>query len=264
MAYFKLLISKDEGAPLKTRILFSKMIRFAVITSAFFSLFACAFFPSGSKLSTSGEPLNTKKVFPETSQVLLVTDDSFLFFTSRKVYALEKHDFSWRQAMEPMNAVIGRNGFAPPGEKREGDGRTPSGTYRLGMVFGYADSVVTKMPYRQTLADDLWVDDPNAPDYNRWVKQNQTQATSYEKMRRDDDLYKYGMVIDYNSTPVMKGYGSAIFFHVWAGPESTTAGCIAVSEANILKILAWLDPSANPVILINPDLMTTGEISDEK
>jgi L,D-peptidoglycan transpeptidase YkuD (ErfK/YbiS/YcfS/YnhG family) len=152
-----------------------------------------------------------------------------------------------------MNAVVGRSGFAPVGEKREGDGRTPSGLYRLGTTFGYAESAVTKMPYRQALADDLWIDDPKAPDYNNWVKQGQTRATSYEKMRRNDNLYQYGIVIAYNTYPVIKNHGSAIFIHVWADAESTTAGCVAVSEEDILKILAWLNPEANPVILINPE-----------
>ncbi|RPH87979.1 MAG: hypothetical protein EHM66_01880, partial [Deltaproteobacteria bacterium] len=138
-------------------------------------------------------------------------------------------------------------------EKREGDGRTPSGLYRLGTAFGNAESAVTKMPYRQALADDLWIDDPNAPDYNSWVKQGQTRATSYEKMRRDDDLYQYGIVIAYNTHPVIKNHGSAIFIHVWAGAESTTSGCVAMSEEDILKILVWLNPEANPVILINPE-----------
>jgi L,D-peptidoglycan transpeptidase YkuD (ErfK/YbiS/YcfS/YnhG family) len=186
------------------------------------------------------------------NQALLVTDESFLFFPSSRVYVLEKRDFTWRQAMPPIDAVVGRNGFAPPGEKREGDGRTPSGLYRLGTVFGYAESVITKMPYRQSLADDLWIDEPNALDYNRWVKQSQTQAASYEKMRRNDDLYKYGIVIEYNSHPVVRDHGSAIFFHIWVSANSTTSGCVAVSEDNILRILAWLNPAANPVILINP------------
>ncbi|MCG6533959.1 MAG: L,D-transpeptidase family protein [Syntrophales bacterium LBB04] len=123
--------------------------------------------------------------------------------------------------------------------------------YRLDTP-GY-ESINTKMPYRQALADDLWVDDPEAPDYNQWVKQSETSAASYEKMKRDDDQYKYGIVIEYNTDPVIKGHGSAIFFHVWKGESSTTAGCVAVSEEDIRKILNWLDPAAKPVIPINPD-----------
>lgn len=108
------------------------------------------------------------------------------------------------------------------------------------------------MPYRQARADDLWVDDPNAPDYNRWVRQSKTRAASYEKMRRDDNLYKYGVIVEYNTHPVVKGHGSAIFLHVWKGPGSTTAGCVAVSEEDILKIFTWLNPADNPAIVINP------------
>lgn len=225
-------------------------LRFFLIMTVVLSLSACLMRPSIPDRMQSTTPAGLSE---NISQVLLVADESFLFFTSQKVYALEKYNRVWRQAMEPMDAVIGRNGFAPQGEKREGDGRTPSGLYRMGTAFGYPESVVTKMPYRQSLADDVWIDDPADPDYNRWVKQNQTKAASYEKMKRDDDLYKYGLVIEYNTDPIVKHHGSAIFFHIWAGARSTTAGCVAVSEKSILKILAWLNPAANPVILINPD-----------
>lgn len=106
------------------------------------------------------------------------------------------------------------------------------------------------MPYRQALADDIWIDDVNSDDYNRWIKKGTTQAKSYEKMRRDDNLYKYGIVIEYNTNPVVKGYGSAIFFHVWGGENITTEGCVAVSEENIIKIIEWLNPQAEPLIIM--------------
>lgn len=237
---------------MKRRCLFGKIVRFTVLTITVLALAACAYFPSPNKIKADALLSADKNVPPDTRQVLLVVDDTFLFLTSRKVYALQRADSTWREARAPMDAVVGRNGFAPPGEKREGDGRTPSGLYRLGTVFGYAESAATKMPYRQAAADDLWVDDIHAADYNRWVKQSETRAASFEKMRRDDDLYKYGVVIEYNTDPVVKGHGSAIFMHVWAGAGSTTAGCVAVSEEDILSILAWLDPAARPVILINP------------
>ncbi len=237
---------------MKRRCLFGKIVRFTALTITVLALAACAYFPSPNKIKTDALLSVDKNVPPDTRQVLLVVDDTFLFLTSRKVYALERADSAWREARAPMDAVVGRNGFAPPGEKREGDGRTPSGLYRLGTVFGYAESVATKMPYRRAGADDLWVDDIHAADYNRWVKRSETRAASFEKMRRDDDLYKYGVVIEYNTDPIVKGHGSAIFMHVWAGAGSTTAGCVAVSEEDILGILAWLDPAARPVILINP------------
>ena len=223
---------------------------FFLALAAFLSLAACA----AHTAVTDRLALYAQTVRAENAgQILLVTDESSLFLTSHKINLLEKMDSSWRQAMAPMDAVIGRNGFAEPGAKREGDGRTPSGLFRLKTAFGYPPSAPTQMPYRQMLEGALWIDDQNDPDYNRLIRQNQTQAASYERMKRDDDLYQYGIVIEYNTDPVIKGLGSAIFLHIWAGANSTTAGCVAASEGDILKILGWLNPEKHPVMIINPD-----------
>lgn len=184
-----------------------------------------------------------------SSQALIVTNNcSQSPFVN--VFLLKKNDGQWEYVGKSMSGVIGKKGFAVPGKKREGDGKSPSGIFALQTAFGYNESIRTKMPYRQALADDLWVDDIHADDYNRWVKKDQTKAVSYEKMKRDDDLYKYGFVIEYNTAPVVKGHGSAIFFHIWRGENIPTEGCVAVSEDNILKILAWLDPQASPLIIM--------------
>jgi len=167
------------------------------------------------------------------------------------VYLLQKHKDQWKLFSEPMEASVGRNGIAPLGEKREGDGRTPAGIFLIKRTFGYNAAINAKIPYRQVLDDDLWVDDPNAPDYNKWVKRTETSAASFEKMKRADYQYKYGIIIEYNTDPVIKGHGSAIFLHVWKEKNSPTAGCVAVSEKNMIKILSWLDPDANPIILID-------------
>ena len=242
-----------ESSAGKKRNFPGKALRLAVLASLLVSLVACASLPSTPGARKAAELPSVEKMASDFSQLLLVKEESFFFLHSRKIYALEKTDSGWRQAMEPMDAVIGRNGFAPAGEKREGDGRTPSGLYALGLVFGYAQTVPTKMPYRQALADDVWVDDPDAPDYNRWVRKSETRARSYEMMRREDDLYQYGIVIEYNTQPVVRNYGSAIFLHIRAGAGTQTAGCVAVSGEDMMKILAWLDPQARPVILLNPD-----------
>jgi len=180
-----------------------------------------------------------------SSQVLLVRNTNPTLYAVQ-VIALEKSNGRWQRPFALLEGVIGRNGFAPPGEKREGDGRTPSGIFLLGTVFGYASSFPTKMPYRQAGADDLWVDDAEAPDYNRWVTRGTTQAASFERMRRDDDLYKLGIVVEYNTNPVIKGYGSAIFFHLWRGKGIATEGCIALLEEDLARLVRWLDPAARP------------------
>jgi L,D-peptidoglycan transpeptidase YkuD (ErfK/YbiS/YcfS/YnhG family) len=190
------------------------------------------------------------KIHPVQQIIFVTNTDPSSSLVS--IYALEKDMGKWRVVLGPIKGNIGRNGFAAFGLKREGDGKTPSGIYPLGTVFGYAPSIDTGMPYRQATKDDFWVDDVNSPFYNRWVT-GDVGAASVEKMRREDDLYKYGVVVEYNTNPVVKGYGSAIFFHVWRGEGKPTAGCVAMSEEAILKFLAWLDPEKKPITVMGTE-----------
>jgi L,D-peptidoglycan transpeptidase YkuD (ErfK/YbiS/YcfS/YnhG family) len=193
-----------------------------------------------------------KSKISDSSQVLLVTNDC-PSSVSVKITILEKNDRKWTKVRAPMKGVIGKNGFAKYNEKREGDGCTPSGVFSLQRTFGYGDSIRSKMPYRQILSDDLWIDDSNAADYNRLVKKAETRALSFEIMKRDDNLYKYGIIIEYNTDPVIKGRGSAIFIHIWRGENVPTAGCVAVSEKNMIKILEILNPKAKPLIIMGTE-----------
>ena len=216
----------------------------------FYSLYASVFVTDAHSIDIEAKAASFK--INKSSQLLLVTNNHSSSFVV-KVSALEKQGGKWEKVWESFNGVIGKNGFAKPGEKREGDGKTPSGIFSLKTTFGYNELIKTKMPYRQASPDDLWIDDVNAEDYNRWVKKDDTQAVSYERMKRDDNLYKYGIIIEYNTNPVIKSYGSAIFFHVWRGGNMATEGCVAVSEENIIRILSWLDPQATPLIIMGAE-----------
>jgi L,D-peptidoglycan transpeptidase YkuD (ErfK/YbiS/YcfS/YnhG family) len=224
------------------------IIRLFSVLLSIISVTACFLIPSAHKFDPSAFFKFQSNKFDKSAQIILVVDNSSFFFTRTTLYAMEKRGDNWMMACSPFNAVIGKNGFAPAGEKREGDGKTPSGIYPLKMTFGYDANIITKMPYRQALADDIWVDDPQADDYNQWTKIQETKAASYEMMKREDDQYKYCIVIEYNTDPVIKGNGSAIFLHIWKGEGLPTAGCVAVSEEDIIKILDWLDPTASPLI----------------
>jgi L,D-peptidoglycan transpeptidase YkuD (ErfK/YbiS/YcfS/YnhG family) len=186
----------------------------------------------------------------ESGQLIFATnrDSSSSLVT---IHALEKNNGVWHLVFAPFTGSIGGKGFAAIDKKREGDGKSPSGIFPLGIAFGYGPSVVTKMPYRQATDDDFWVDDVNSEDYNKWVK-DKPNAASWEKMKRDDDQYKYGVVIEYNMHPVVKGKGSAIFLHVWKHGESTL-GCVSMSEEMVLKILGWLDPVKKPLIIMGTE-----------
>lgn len=158
---------------------------------------------------------------------------------------------AWTPVLAPIPVNIGRNGFAEPNHKKEGDGKTPTGLYKIGTSFGYHPEAQTGLDYKQVFEDDFWIDDPESAQYNRWVK-GVPQAKSFERLKRNDNLYEYGIVIEYNTNPVVPGAGSAIFIHLWRGENKPTAGCVSMSKKNIIKLRRWLDRNQNPYIWLNP------------
>ncbi len=242
------------GKKLKPSRFKSKAIPFLFIITIFPVLFSCTTY--GVRESVPSVKVNrfVKKFIArhtaqlgESKQLIFVTNrDSSSYLVT--VRAVERDNDVWQIVLPEFAGSIGEKGFAPIGDKREGDGKSPSGIFPLGIAFGYDPSVATKMPYRQATEDDFWADDANSEDYNQWVK-GKPNAASREKMRRDDDQYKYGVVIEYNTNPIMKGNGSAIFLHVWkdGGP---TLGCVSMPEEMVLRILGWLDSAKKPLIIM--------------
>lgn len=216
-------------------------IVFNLLLTAVLMLTGCAAQTSGSA-SLAGTVI--------TGDQLLVAVAASRDSSMAQVYALERTSSGWVLRVGPLPGIIGRNGFAPPGEKREGDGRVPTGLFALESAFGYAASINSRMPYQQATENDLWVDDVTSPDYNSWVKRGETSATSFEVMRLPDNRYRHGLVVGYNRHPVVKGAGSGIFVHAWLEEGYTTSGCVALDETELIRILAWLDPARTPQILM--------------
>lgn len=190
----------------------------------------------------------TAHVSDSVSQLILVYNEQ-AENPQAKLFTLKKDKEDWSIVLGPIPAGIGKNGFAAPGKKLEGDGKSPIGIFKLGHLFSYQDAVITKMPYSQTTSDDKWIDHPESADYNQHVR-GQTSAKSYENLKLNSDHYKYCMVIEYNTNPVIKGKGSAIFFHLRMSTDEATTGCVAVSEPEMLQILKWLDPAKHPMIIM--------------
>jgi L,D-peptidoglycan transpeptidase YkuD (ErfK/YbiS/YcfS/YnhG family) len=166
---------------------------------------------------------------------------------------LEKKNNSWNMVTASMKAGIGRNGFANPGEKREGDKKSPTGLFRLGQLFCYDNTVSSKMPFIQTTAGDKWIDDPESPDYNRFIR-GTTAAKSWENMKLRSNEYYYCMVIEYNVSPVVKGMGSAIFLHLSQGDTPNAgAGCVIIQQKDMEWLLNWMTPESNPSILMGTE-----------
>jgi zinc D-Ala-D-Ala dipeptidase len=170
---------------------------------------------------------------------------------------------------EPVRAAVGRSGLgwgtglhADPRmdgpAKREGDGRAPAGVFRLSSAFGYAAAAEVpwiRLPYVRADPSIECVDDLRSRFYNRRVDRDtiaQPDWTSHEELRREDELYEWGVWVDHNSAPSAPGGGSCIFLHVWGGPGVATSGCTAMAEGDLRALLAWLDPRARPVLVQLP------------
>jgi L,D-peptidoglycan transpeptidase YkuD (ErfK/YbiS/YcfS/YnhG family) len=168
--------------------------------------------------------------------------------TTATLTAYERTAEGWRQALGPWPAYLGTGGLAPPGEKREGDGRTPSGVYGFDFLFGVAPDPGVKFPYRRVSSRSIvWADDPSSPLYNTWVDLDRQRAGTDPEPMYNRPAYDHGAVIAYNSTRT-PGLGSAIFLHVSTG--GPTAGCVSLPAQQLVEILRWLDPVRDPRIVL--------------
>jgi L,D-peptidoglycan transpeptidase YkuD (ErfK/YbiS/YcfS/YnhG family) len=163
------------------------------------------------------------------------------------VQRFERARDGWHE-LGTMAAMVGRSGIVAATAKREGDGGTPAGVHTIGPAFGYAATCATKLAYRQATAQDWWIDEPGSPAYNTWVTGK--PAVSAEAMRRDDAQYELGAVLGWNTSPVVPGRGSAIFLHVWQGPDEPTSGCVALARSDVATLLAWLDAGRDPRVVV--------------
>lgn len=198
-----------------------------------------------------GESLDSVAAATAASNQLVYVDPSPASLTqAATVYAVQRTVLGWQLALAPIPANVGRNGIAPPWEKREGDGRTPAGLFPLRQAFGSLLPPKSGLPYRQVMSQDLWVDDVQSPDYNRWVWRGETTAGSFEELANYDPLYSYALVLEYNNAPVVRDLGSAIFMHVERAPGAPTSGCVSLPREGLLRVVEWLDPAAKPQLLI--------------
>lgn len=135
--------------------------------------------------------------------------------------------------------TIGKAGFAAPGEKREGDNKTPQGVFPLRPGFYRPDKFFTApvsgVPLAALSEKDGWCDDPVSPAYNTRVIA--PFSASHEKLWRDDRIYDIIIPLGYNDSEIIPGAGSAIFFHLSRPDGKGTEGCIAVSRQDMLAIL---------------------------
>lgn len=142
-----------------------------------------------------------------------------------------------------LPVALGRGGIKA--NKREGDGATPRGRFRLLRLWWRADRLprpATRLPARRIRPNDGWCEDPDDRRYNRPVKL--APESNADRLWRDDRLYDFIVELDHNTHPRIKNRGSAVFIHVARPGLTPTAGCVALPAKELRNLLARLPRGA--------------------
>ncbi len=213
---------------------------------------------------------NGSPIPDSSSQIIMVITD-YTKSSKGVLTCFERNDKNskWKMSyLQKIPVVLGTNGLGwgrglnkipdildfPI--KKEGDGRSPAGIFKLSSVFGYKKKEKMKnlkMPYTHINEMTECVDDVNSKYYNmitgKKIRNNDCDWKSSEKMYYYGNYYKLGVIIDHNFKNIIKGAGSCIFLHNWKSPDETMPGCTAMEPEIMKKIVYWLDIKKKPVFI---------------
>jgi L,D-peptidoglycan transpeptidase YkuD (ErfK/YbiS/YcfS/YnhG family) len=143
--------------------------------------------------------------------------------------------------------ALGRGGIRA--NKREGDGGTPRGRFRLRRLWWRADRAGrprTALPVRPIRADDGWCEDPHDRRYNQPIRLPPNHPG--DRLWRADRLYDFIIELDHNTRPRVAGRGSAVFVHVARPGFAPTAGCVALRPEALRNLLRRAGPGTRIAI----------------
>ena len=132
----------------------------------------------------------------------------------------------------------------------EGDNITPKGIFKIIKIYYRPDKIkkiktlIKKIKIKKNMG---WCDDPNSDFYNKQIKL--PTKLSHEKLYRNDNLYDLIAVLNYNTNPIIKNKGSAIFMHIGKDSYKKTKGCIALKREHLIMIISKI--KKNTKIKIN-------------
>ena len=130
---------------------------------------------------------------------------------------------------------LGKSGIKS--KKIEGDNFTPKGIFSLGKIYYRKDrikNIQSKLSKKKITKEMGWCHNINSKKYNKESKFLNYSET--ENLFRKDFKYDVLIVINYNTNPVRKGKGSAIFLHLTKN-YTPTRGCVAITKKNFIYLV---------------------------
>ena len=196
-------------------------------------------------------PQNAAQAVNPPGSQLITVEAASARTTHASLRIWRRADGCWRLAGGPFPARVGRNGIRR--DRREGDGTTPVGTFRIGRtMYGNAPNPGVRYRYVRLRCGDWWVEDPASPAYNTFRRvgcgRRPPFRTFTPDMAASPGAYPFLAVVEFNMRPVVAGRGSGIFLHAQTG--RATNGCVSLRRADLVSVLRWLSPGAAPRIAI--------------
>ena len=196
----------------------------------------------------------------DSEQVVFVMTDATETNSAIVTAFSRQGDEPWQVARGPYRATIGTNGFVSPEVRTEGSDTTPIGVFDITGAFGgQAAPSGTRLPYDVIgiQYQDCWISDQNDPAYNRWVLRPVCEGQNVKLGDRSSTIFKSAIIFDFNATDRVPGRGSALFIHSAVtddnGNMRTTFGGIALHDGDVRDLIKWLDPKANPRLVMGPE-----------
>lgn len=205
----------------------------------------------------------------DARQVIVVTTPSWGSSYARVQTWRQSDAGRWTRVIDPTPGRVGWNGVRRAKNRTQSTGTTPAGTFAIPRAFGIADPKGVQLPYRKVDRNDWWPYDPRDPKtYNvlqpHRVKDARWRPDNAERLKSYRGQYRYAAVLDYNLPSDIRwrngqriarntadtSAGGGIFLHV--NGSGATAGCISIPKRKMLRVLRWLDPAKDPVIVIGP------------
>ncbi len=155
-------------------------------------------------------------------------------------------DGVWEQTVDEA-AFIGKNG---PYKTKEGDLKTPLGSFRINKALGILDDPGCIMEYTKVNENHYWDEDSNSDRYNTLVNTDDYTAFDPEQSERImdyPDAYQYVLNVSYNEERI-PGKGSAIFLHCYRNQRTYTGGCISIPIEAMEYVMQHVDENTRVIL----------------
>jgi len=177
--------------------------------------------------------------------------------THARVVLWQRDASGWHRLGRTKAGRTGYGGLVRASHRKQKNGTTPLGTFRLLSTFGtHPRDAAWKLDHRRIRAGDYWVQDNRSAYYNRYRNKAQggfrwwlpaDNVNSSERLADYPRQYEYSIVTSFNRRQV-RHRGAGIFLHV--NGSGATAGCVSAPRWFLRRAMAGLDPALRPVIAV--------------